>query len=89
MADYQYLTPEDQAQIVADVQASVDPVGTLKAAEAAHYRATVEADARGTQPPDPYVPPDVSKLEEASGALDEIAVALPPVLEVAVEGITP
>ena len=89
MAAYQYLTPDDQAQIVASLQAANDPTAALKQAEENHYRATVEAEMYGTLPPDPYVAPDVSEKEAASGALDQIAIALPPVVEVAAEGIQP
>ena len=61
MADYQVLTDDDKAEIVAEVQAAAakrDDV--FRAAEAAHYRAALEVKAglRGADSgPGEYVAP--------------------------------
>lgn len=79
---YQFLTAEDQAAIVAEVQAS-QPTSEqiVKAAEAAHYRATIVAKYGGGDPPDPIdyeqYSADAAKADEAHGKLDEEAGKLP------------
>jgi len=78
--DYQYLTVEDQARIVAEVQASVRlPEAELWEFEAAHFRAVIESKVRGLVPPDAYLPPDVSVKEDAKVVLDVEAGKLLPV----------
>lgn len=80
MADYQYLTDDDKARIVADVQAAIrTPADELRAHEAAHFRAVIEAKAGLHGAPDPYTPPDVSEKEAAKVELDKEAAKLPPV----------
>jgi len=69
--DYQYLTVEDQAQIVAEVQAAYpDPVEVMRDAERRHFRSVIESKVRGEIPPDAYEPPDVTREEDAKGVLD-------------------
>ena len=83
MGDYQYLTAEDEARIIAEVQAQIrTPEDELRAHEAAHFRAVIEAKAGLHEPPDEYLPPDVSEKEAAKVVLDGEAAKLPAVLGV-------
>jgi hypothetical protein len=61
---YQYLTAEDQATIIAEIQAARPTAeSVVKAAEAAHFRAVVGAKLGLNDMPDPFVPPDTTDAE--------------------------
>ena len=77
---YLYLTDEDKARIVAEVQASrPDPEATVKAAEEAHFRSMVEAKLGLHEEPDPFVAPDVRAAEAEKAAIEAEAAKLPAV----------
>jgi len=78
MADYEYLTAEDQAAIVAKVRASVPlPEAGQIDRERAHFEAVLLAEAGMGEMPDPLGPdesPDVATRQAFHDALD-VAVA--------------
>lgn len=67
---YQYLTDEDRAAILAEVEAArPSPESIVKAAEAAHYRSVVEAKLGMHEAPDEFRAPDVSDAHAEREAL--------------------
>jgi hypothetical protein len=69
---YQYLSAEDQAAIVAEMQAQIPTAAAvIREAEAAHFRAVVGAKLGLNDMPDPFEPPDVAEAERAHAELDK------------------
>ena len=70
MGGYRYLTDEDRAAILAEVEAARPaPEAIVKAAEAAHYRSVVEAKLGLHEAPDEFVAPDVADAHAEREAL--------------------
>lgn len=68
---YRYLSAEDQAAIIEEVRASVPTAEVVvRAAEAAHFRAVVQAKMGLGDMPDPFVAPDVTVETRAHADLD-------------------
>lgn len=91
MADYQYLTDEDKANIVAQEQAALPkPEDILRAREANHYRSVIRAKVGLNDPPDPYEPIDVTKETADEAVLADEATKLPAPVVIGVnEVVTP